>query len=275
MIDLSGAKKEFAMIDWKDVDPRRYERAVQALLKRLYPGLESIDGSGGDGGKDAQLMMPDGTWVFEMKSFTGSLKPNQRNQIKDSLKTAVEKAPKMTKWILVIPKNKTPRMKHGQYSDQGWFEDTLPRVAPGVELEWRGQDWLDLQASEYLDFQKYVEGPSAQVLQRAKEYRMESEIMAAGGLDLFRRNETLRKRTDEISMYWRLSYLVTRDCQTFTLEEKYPGAAEDDPIVLRPTFSFDLLDDDGTAAELRSRLDGRHDQSRCRRFTHRASMQRG
>ena len=189
-----------------------------------------------------------------MKSFAGSLKSSQRDQIKASLKTAVAKAPAMTRWILVIPKNQTPRMKKGRYSDESWFEDDLPATAPGVELEWWGQDWLDLQASERLDFHSYVEGPGAQLLQRAKEYRMESEAMAAGGLDLFRRNATLRKRADEISMYWRLSYLVTRSSQISMLEEKYPGAANDDPVVLRPTFSFDLLHDEN-AAVVRAQLE--------------------
>ena len=41
------------MIDWRNVDPQRFERAVQALLKSLYPELKSLDGAGGDGGRDA------------------------------------------------------------------------------------------------------------------------------------------------------------------------------------------------------------------------------
>lgn len=159
----------------------------------------------------------------------------------------------MTKWTLVIPKNQTPRLKSGRYSDQKWFEEDLASLAPGVELEWLGRDWLDIQASEHLDFQKYVEGPNAQVLQRAKEYRMESEVMANGSLDLYQRNATLRRRCDEISMYWRLSYLVTRDTQVFSLEEKYPGAAEDDPITLIPTFSFESADE--SATNVRSQLE--------------------
>lgn len=247
------------MIHWKDVDPDRYERAVQALLKRQHPGLKSLDGSGGDGGRDAQLVTEDGTWVFEMKAFARRLTSGQRAQIVSSLKTAVTTVPGMTKWTLVIPKSMTPRMPprkgRERYSDEKWFEDELSKHAPGVELEWKGRDWLDVQAGENPDFQRYVEGPHAQLLQRAKEYRMEAEALTHGGADLFRRNETLRKRADELSMHWRLSYLVTRDTQVFTLEEKYPGAAKDDPITLRPTFSFDIADEDGTAMEVRSQLE--------------------
>lgn len=232
-----------AVIDWRSVDPQRFERAVQALLKRKYPGLRSVDGAGGDGGRDAQLVTPDGLTVFEMKSFTGSLTKKQRAQIVSSLKRAVSHASGMTRWVLVIPKNQTPRLHPGRYSDESWFQDELVRVAPGVELEWCGKDWLDIEASHDLAFQNYVEGAHAQVLQRAAEFKQESEVLAGGAADLFRRNETLRRRADEISLYWRLNWHVRNGIQTFELEEKYPGAAQDDPIVLRPSFAFDLAED--------------------------------
>jgi hypothetical protein len=44
------------VIDWAAQDPKRTERGIQMLLRRQYPGLRSLDGSGGDGGRDAHLI---------------------------------------------------------------------------------------------------------------------------------------------------------------------------------------------------------------------------
>lgn len=134
----------------------------------------------------------------------------------------------------------TPRLNDGRVSDESWFEDDLPRTAGDVVLEWFGRDSLDLEVAHDTALQNYLEGPDAQILQRAKEFQQEQAVLAGGAKDLFARNAKLRQRADEISIHWRSNWAVEKDIQVYSLEEKYPGAAEDDPIVLRPTFSFDL-----------------------------------
>ena len=68
------------MLSWGALDPGRTERGIQALLRQLHPGLRSLDGAGGDGGRDAQLVTADGKTVFEIKSF-GRLNSSARRQI--------------------------------------------------------------------------------------------------------------------------------------------------------------------------------------------------
>ena len=48
-------------IRWEDFEPNRYEEMVAILLSRLYPDSQRIDGKGGDGGRDVQIVAPGGT----------------------------------------------------------------------------------------------------------------------------------------------------------------------------------------------------------------------
>lgn len=57
------------MLNWKDLDPQTVERAIKILLRDLFPGLRSVDGSGGDGGRDAYLLDDGKMRVFEIKSY--------------------------------------------------------------------------------------------------------------------------------------------------------------------------------------------------------------
>ena len=143
------------MLRWGDLDPRRFERGVQGLLRSQNTGMVSI-GSGGDGGADALWRAADGRSVFEMKSFT-RLTAKRRAKVAGSLSTAVKTVPDMVAWVLVLPCNPTR-------AEQDWFENDLQKVAPEVKLEWRGIDWLDVQAAENPAFTRYVQGADNQLL---------------------------------------------------------------------------------------------------------------
>ena len=60
-------------IRWDEFEPQGYEGMVSVLLSRLHPDAQRIDGKGGDGGRDVQIVHgQDGliTDAFELKSFT-------------------------------------------------------------------------------------------------------------------------------------------------------------------------------------------------------------
>ena len=60
-------------IRWDELGPQKYEDIVSILLSRLYPDAQRIDGKGGDGGRDVQIIDEgNGTiaHAFELKSFT-------------------------------------------------------------------------------------------------------------------------------------------------------------------------------------------------------------
>lgn len=229
------------MLNWLSLDPNRVERGVQMLLRSKYAGMQSLDGAGGDGGRDAQLITADGRTVFEVKSF-GRLNSSRKRQIEKSLRKAVESAPDMNRWVLVIPMNRTPSRQGARSSEEAWFADTLPKVAPGVELSWWGLDWLDGQVAESMAFQRYIEGVDGQLLERAREFNLEQAVMAGGADDMRSRIETIARRVDEISMFWTLDVSVRGGVTHTSLRAKVPDAHILDPIRLTPTFQFRVGD---------------------------------
>lgn len=237
------------MLNWEQ-DPRRTERAIQMLLRRQFPGLRSLDGAGGDGGRDAQLTTADGRTVFEIKSF-GRLNGSRRRQVERSLRSAVESAPDMTRWVLVIPMNMTPIRHRVRSSEEAWFDDDLPRCAPGVKLEWWGLDWLDGQVAENVAVQRFLEGPDSQLLQRAREFDMEKAVLAGGVEDLQTRIATLQRTVDEVSMFWTLDFAVRDGFHETRLRAKDPDAPLLDPITITPTFKFRAGDPDDEALRRR------------------------
>ena len=75
-------------IRWEDLGAQKFEEMVSVLLSRLYSDSQRIDGKGGDGGRDVQIVCPgDGSVIdaFELKSFTGRMGDVQRPQVKRSL----------------------------------------------------------------------------------------------------------------------------------------------------------------------------------------------
>lgn len=224
------------MFSWEQ-DPKRTERAAQLLLAKRYPGLRSFDGAGGDGGRDAELVTADGRTVFEVKSF-GRLDSSRRRQVEKSLKKAVQSVPDMTRWVLVIPMNMTPARPGAKSSEQAWFEEKLPTLAPGVDLDWFGLDWLDAQLAENMDVQRFIEGPDAQVLQRAMEFDKERAVLRDGATDLDARLAGLQRRIDEVSPHWTVDFAVRDGVRWQTLRAKTKDAHIVDPIIITPTFAF-------------------------------------
>jgi hypothetical protein len=233
------------VLNW-DQDPKRAERGIQMLLKRKFPGLRSLDGAGGDGGRDAQLITSDGRTVFEVKSF-GRLTSSRRRQAERSLRQAVESAPGMTRWVLVIPMNMTPARPGVRSSEEQWFDEELPKLAAGVDLDWWGLDWLDDQVAQNMDIQRYIEGVDGQLLQRAAEFNMERDVLAGGVEDLRSRISNLQRRVDEISPFWTLDFAVRDGVQMTTLRAKVDDAPVLDPITITPTFTFRTDDADEEA----------------------------
>lgn len=234
------------MLDWSRLEPLRFERAVQALLRRLDPDLVSIDGAGGDDGRDAERPITtwqtgDGLEAFEIKSHSGRLEASQRRQVRRSLEKAVAKLTEMRRWTLVIGLNPTP-------GELNWFRTTLQAAAPDVDLTWCGRDWLDEQIAGHKDLANYIEGPMSELLRAAGEHNLEREVLAAGMDDLAARHVALQARVDDMSPHWTLDTTMRADGPSFAIRAKHAGAAEDDPITLRPQFEFSKSDPDAMKA---------------------------
>lgn len=235
------------MIRWQDKDPATVERAVQALVRRLYPEASSIDGSGGDDGQDLIWRSPDGLVIFEVKSYTERLKNNQKAKIAGSLRRASAHGP--VRWCLIVPRNHTP-------AELSWF-DGLRDKDPNIELEWRGRDYLDENFAAHEDLTRLVEGEDYALLQRARELSMEQAALAGGIPDLLERYQKLQSRSLELSPHWRIDITTRPAGIDIVFGERYPGAAAADPIRFNPVFEFpaDDADAEAIATDLHELLD--------------------
>ena len=157
-------------IPWDQLEPQKCEDMVSVLLSRLHPNSERIDGKGGDGGRDVQIVHAGAGPVieaFELKSFTGRINSGRRTQVKRSLDRAAALGP--ARWTLVVPIDPTPR-------EWEWF--LQQGTSYSFPLEWRGKTWLDEKMAAHPDIRRYfVEGAKDEV------YRLLLELKEEKGPD--------------------------------------------------------------------------------------------
>lgn len=226
------------MIRWSDLDPYRVERAIKMLIRRLHPDAQGIDGSGGDNGRDIRWDSPDGLVIFEVKSYTARLTPTQRRDIATSLRTAAAHQPK--RWVLILPLEPSPK-------EESWF-DGLRDTHPAITLEWRGRDWLDGEFADREQFIRYVEGPDAALLQRAREFGMEQAALANGIPDLQGRVQMLQTRAQEIvAPPFQIGFAAFPDETTITIDVE-PGSTVTPLLRLESVFRFPADDPEAAAA---------------------------
>ena len=144
------------MIDWSELKPyqndkyRSFEELCYQIAKGLYGEkgrFTSVDDSGGGDGVEFYLTFPNGDqWGWQAKFYHPDprLSDSRKRSIKDSLKTACEKHPRLKKWFLCTPTNFTPRKGRSQ-GEQVWFDNTLRQSIPpnmDVDLEhWGDSDF--------------------------------------------------------------------------------------------------------------------------------------
>lgn len=182
-------------IRWEEIEPQKYEDMVSVLLNRLLPDAHRIDGKGGDGGRDVQIV--DGVddriiEAFELKSFAGRMTPSRRTQTSRSLKRAASLRP--ARWSLVVPIDPTP-------NETDWFR----RLGKGCSfpIKWLGRTWLDEKMSAFPDIRRYfLEGAKDEVFQLLREIR-EEQARITEVHDAVKRVRDLHARLNEIDPHYR------------------------------------------------------------------------
>ena len=227
-------------IPWDKFEPQGYEDMVSVLLSRIHPDAQRIDGKGGDGGRDVQIVRgQDGkiTDAFELKSFTCRMTPGRRNQVARSLKRAADLGP--ARWTLVTPIDPTP----GELS---WFHKLGANYC--FPIAWFGKTWLDGKMAEFPDIRRYfLEGAKDEVYRLLFELQKEKARLTDVP-DAVARSRTLRERLNEIDPYY--SYEISTGpvavgswpsdvafCVGFSdvrvdAYPKYSGAVEDRPVTI-------------------------------------------
>ena len=228
-------------IRWDELEPQKYEHMVSVLLSRLHPDAQRIDGKGGDGGRDVQIVQgPDGSIAdaFELKSFTGRMGPTQRRQVVRSLERVETLEPE--RWTLVVPIDPTPG--EGSWFRQLGADYCFPTV-------WCGKTWLDEKMAAFPDIQRYfLEGAKDEVFHLLRELGQE-RARVTDVHDAVGRIRSLRERLDEIDPHYRyelatgtaaansrpsdIVFSVSFNDVRVDVYPKYLGASEDRPITIR------------------------------------------
>ena len=238
-------------IRWNDFEPQRYEDMVSVLLSRLHPNAQRIDGKGGDGGRDVQIVDgQDGsiTYAFELKSFTGRMTTGRRKQVERSLRRAASLGP--ARWILVVPIDPTP-------AEDNWFL----RLSKGYSfpIKWYGKTWLDEKMSAFPDIRRYfLEEASDEVVRLLRELQKEQAIVTDVP-DAMGRLRTLRERLNEIDPHYRYELATGKEAadgrptdvvfavgfrdMRVDVYPKYLGATKDRPVTVKVKILVDTDDE--------------------------------
>ena len=228
-------------IRWEDLAKQKFEDMVSVLLSRLHPDSQRIDGKGGDGGRDVQIVHSgDGSIAdaFELKSFAGRVGPVQRKQVKRSLDRVA--GLRTSRWTLVVPIDPTPR-------ELDWFCQLGKDYS--FPLKWRGKTWLDEKMAAFPDIRRYfLEDANAEVVQLLRELNKEQAIVTDAN-NAMGRLRALHERLNEIDPYYRYElatvtgtannwpsdviFSVRRGDVRVDAHAKYRGAVEDRPVSIR------------------------------------------
>lgn len=226
-------------IRWEDVESGTYEDMVAVLISRLYPSCRRIDGSGGDGGRDVLLPLPEGLEIFELKSFTGRLSGSRRTQVKRSLARAAEHEP--LRWHLVVPIDPTP-------AEDRWFAELTATYT--FDCDWLGKTWLDSQLAGHPDIHRhFLRGTSDEVVRLLIELQREQAALAGGVPDALDRLQALAAQVNEIDPFYGFVLTSRPDGGvSVAATPKYPGAENDRPVRISGTFQFQDDEKGRTAA---------------------------
>ena len=238
-------------IRWDNLGHKEYEDIVSVLVSRLHPDSQRIDGKGGDGGRDVQIVDRQvGTMLeaFEFKSFAPRMNPSRRQQVVRSLERAATLKPRQ--WTLIVPIDPTPK-------EDEWFrrlEDNYP-----FPIRWFGKTWLDEKMAAFPDIRRYfLEGANDEVVRLLRELHQERAKVSVIH-DAICRLRTLHERLNEIDPYYRYELSTGPSAADFRPPDvalsvsygdmrvdvypKYLGATNDRPITINFTLLSEPIDE--------------------------------
>lgn len=205
-------------ISWPE-DPKVFEKGIAVLLSLLHVDVQRIDGAGGDGGRDAQFTDADGLHVFEMKSFTGRMTPQRRQQVAQSLKQAATLNP--ATWTLIVPIDPTP-------NELEWFKTLRGRYS--FELTWRDTAWIEARLAAHPQVRRfYFEDAMAETNELLRQLVREQAPVADVG-EALERMRRMSARLTELEPHYTFKMTVGPGPDTrVEMLPAYPGAVRDRP----------------------------------------------
>lgn len=206
-----------------------YETAVAVLLSLLNPDVLRVDGTGGDGGRDALFRRDDGTLaIYEMKSFTGRLDFPRRRKVERSLARAAEHGP--TSWTLIVPIDPSP-------AELDWFEGLRSRHP--FPLYWCGLNWLRARELEQPAFaHHYLHEGFWATNETMRQIADGQLVFVADGPDAVARVGKTVARLNETEPHYRFSITSGPNGESISMEPAYLGAETDRPTTLSFKAAF-------------------------------------
>ena len=117
------------------------ELCVQLLpfmVGEKFVCIDRIEGRGGDGGVEAIALTVSGKHVGQQSKFFGKLEAVQWQQVDKSVRTAIQKHPELTRYIVCVPLDRTP----GQLSKWTALVSDWHAIKPTLTVEWIGHSEL-------------------------------------------------------------------------------------------------------------------------------------
>lgn len=224
-------------VNWATLKREDFDRLIEALIHREHPDGEVhvIDGRGGDGGSDVDVIRQDGQRIiYQLKYFPqGFTGPwvKRRDQIKRSFKSIVDDEP--YRWVLVSPNKFTP-------SEWAYVNGLPPTGHPTNITAW-DQARLDSKLAKHPDLIGYLQRDNE--LERLTTlYRQETAVMTAPSTDLAQRVTDLGSIIDTVDPNYTFNFSRRGSTTINELVAKHPRADEVSPIKIQ----FNAIADSGS-----------------------------
>ncbi|WP_318212024.1 hypothetical protein [Streptomyces sp. SJL17-1] len=231
--------------EWDRIGQPHFDRVVEALVHRLYSGsaeVRAVNGRGGDGGRDIDVVQGGRLRIYQLKYFPDGLQGRgRRPSIKKSFKRAMDHDP--YEWVLVVPCTLTPGERAfvmGLREDRDVKVTVMDRTA------------LDDRLATHSDIERSLSRRSGDggLLEYAKIMNRERDVLAGGTADLGARVQSLGQVVDDLDPNWTVDFAGEGDKVIQTLRAKHPRAHQVCPITM--TISGTAMDAGLAAAVTRS-----------------------
>ncbi|WP_157531924.1 hypothetical protein [Kitasatospora sp. Root107] len=215
---------------------------VEALLLRTYAEADSaraLDGRGGDGGRDFEVVQGGRRRIFQLKyypdGFPSSSYKKRRAAIQASFETAMEHEP--FQWTLVVPRNLTP-------SEQD-FIDALAGERR-VKVSVMGRAELDGSLAAFPDLDGYFDQNHHH--NDAVKTFIQSSVLPATAAELTERVQAFGRLADRADPDWTFDFEQRGGEVIRHLRAKHPRAAEVSPVTIHLRSRWDCAAPDLTEA---------------------------
>ncbi len=219
-------------VEWTRRTADEIETVIGIMLCRANPASIRVRPSRGDKGVDVYVPSGEGWTVYQVKSFTGSLSPSQKRQIRkawDAFAALVkDRGLKIKAWYLIRPENPT-------WEDQAFLDEVT--VEAEFPCAWQGLDHCEALAADHPSVIDYYFFDGKERLQEALRDLLSAVGAIGGGGDISTPAgaapglEAIHAAINAHDPHYRYDFSVT------AFEEGRPPTPHDEPGLVAATVA--------------------------------------